>query len=120
MVKRLDPYNLDARIDNQIDRLLSNIEKADVETLVAEMSMPQYLHALYYVARVLTMQQVLRKANSKDDSDVTGSAVRTYSRAFEQNASRGKRGNAGRIARGGLAAALADVDDDEHDGDEPV
>jgi hypothetical protein len=114
MPKSLDPHSIDARHEREINRLMTLIEKTDVTELVANMTMPQYLHALVDIMRIRTLQNALRKTT--DEPANTGAAVRSYSRAFQANANRRKPGNAGRPARGAAAlSALAAVDADERE-----
>jgi hypothetical protein len=117
MPKALDPHSIDARHEREVNRLMTLIEQTDVTELVGGMTMPQYLHALVDIMRIRTLQNALRKTT--DEPANTGAAVRNYSRAFQQNANRGKQGNTGRAASrtSAAAAALAAVDADEHDSD---
>lgn len=106
MPKTLDPYSIDPRHAKEVNRLLTFMESLNLAEM--GMTMPQYLTGMLTIKRIQTLDKALRKEN--DEPADTGSAVRTYSRAFEQNANRRKSGHAGRAA----AALLATTDADDN------
>ena len=73
-----DPLNVNARLYNQIGKLLDDMEKADRDET---MTFPQRINALIAVGRVQVMFAGLRKAEARE-SGSAGSTVRKYSAAF--------------------------------------
>lgn len=71
-----DPLNVNARLYNQIARLLDDLEAADAED---RMTIPQRIAALIAVGRIQIMFANLRK-HVHDGS--AGSEVRKYAAAF--------------------------------------
>jgi hypothetical protein len=72
-----DPLQINARLYNQIGKLLDDLESADRDEV---MTTPQRIQALIAVGRVLTIFAALRKGDY--DYGNSGSAVRKYAAAF--------------------------------------
>jgi hypothetical protein len=72
-----DPLQINARLYNQIGKLLDDLESADRDEV---MTTPQRIQALIAVGRVLTIFAALKKSDY--DYGNTGSAVRKYAQAF--------------------------------------
>jgi hypothetical protein len=102
MAKTLDPLHITERTYKQFGRLLDMLEDP---RNTAEVTIPQLINAL----KALQSYDLgaIRKSASEEDN--VGSAVRSYSRAFEKNANRGRKQG----ARTGQVLALADDDPDD-------
>lgn len=91
-VSNSDPRNVNARLYEQIARLLDDMEAADAAEL---MTFPQRINALIAVGRVQIMFAGLRKADARDHG-TAGSTVRKYAAAFKSpDAARRRTSNAG-------------------------
>jgi hypothetical protein len=103
-----------ARLSKQIDLLLDDLEKKELE-----ITFPQRLNALIAVGRVMTIFAALRAKAAKDDAGRAGSTVRAYTEAFAlSDASRRRAAGGGPEAYGGDdpdvgANSSWDVEDDE-------
>ena len=109
--KQLDPDDIRGRTYKQSTRLLDLLEDPEP---VEELTVPQLISCLkLLIAYDLT---AIRKF-ARDDEPEMGSAVRKYSKAFEQNAGRGQ-------AKGERAKAalhvVSSLDDDDGEGDGPA
>lgn len=99
-----DPLNVNARLYNQIGKLLDDLESADRDDM---MTMPQRISALIAVGRILTIFQSLRKGV---DDGSGGSAVRKYAAAFARpDAARGRKA----ASRSNLVGFDSGSDDDD-------
>ena len=116
-----DPCNINGRLYNQMDKLLSQLERADDEHI----TLKERVAALMALARIQVAFVGLRKEKIPDEH-VAGSSVRKYAQAFANDARRGKAGRgAARTAVAarrpepepdeGLGEALSLDDDDEGD-----
>lgn len=114
--KALDPHNINARLQNQVSELLRQLEEGEHVTL-----RERYM-SLTAIGRIQVMFVSLRK--EKADEPDRGSAVRKYAAAFEANDARRRTARAGSIeavrAEDDEIAALAGLNDDGADDDEPA
>ena len=102
-----DPLNVNARLYNQIGRLLDDLESADRDEM---MTMPQRISALIAVGRILTIFQTLRRGV---DDGSSGSAVRKYAAAFARpDAARWGKNRARPSIIGGFDSESGDDGDD--------
>lgn len=114
----LDPKNVNSRLYNQIDALLTQLETGEHITLKERVA------ALIAVGRLQLVFATLRKGD-KADEPAAGSAVRKYAQAFSANDTRRRKAPA---RRAGAAAArepdpdygesLADSGADDTDDDD--
>jgi hypothetical protein len=87
-----DPLNINARLYNQIGRLLDDLEAADRDDTC---TFPQRLNALIAVGRIQVIFAALKKAEARESNNA-GSAVRRYSAAFAKTyGARGRKASAG-------------------------
>jgi hypothetical protein len=103
--ENLDPFRINARLLNQISKLLDQLEDPHN---AAEITIPQRINALIAVGRVQIMFDRLRKAS--DDRSNSGAAVRKYAQAFQANAARGRAA----FTRPGAEPAGVDEDDPDY------
>ena len=73
-----DHLNINARLYNQLGRLLDDMEAADRDE---RLTMPQRIAALVAIGRIQVLFATLRKAEANDPSSA-GSEVRRFSSAF--------------------------------------
>jgi hypothetical protein len=106
-----DPLNINARLYNQIGKLLDDLEAEDVKNPI---DIKARIAALIAVGRLQTIFVGLRKEKLDGPARGAGSAVRKYSKAFKADAGRGRKKNTrGRaVAAGGDDFADDDGDDD--------
>lgn len=104
--KALDPQNINSRLYNQIDILLTQLETGEHITL------KERIAAMIAVARIQVAFVGLRKEKVPDDV-VAGSTVRKYATAFANDARRRAKGT-GR----GTATRTAVVPDPEPEPDD--
>lgn len=103
----LDPKNINARLYNQVDAVLSYLEARDNDEEGVRVTLKERIAALIAIARIQTAFVSLRKEKVPDD-DVPGSAVRKYATAFANDGRR----RAARTGRGAVAARQPEPDDD--------
>ena len=124
--KNIDPLNVNARLYNQVSKLLDDMEapppvrkkvgrlkKGEVAEPVEEpLTLRERIAALTAISRIQIGFVTLR-AEGQDDEHERGSAVRKYAAAFQNAGGRRK-------ARGAAAAAEPAGDDDFSGGDDPA
>lgn len=112
----LDPKNVNSRLYNQIDALLTQLETGEHITLKERVA------ALIAVGRLQLVFAALRKGD-KADEPAAGSAVRKYAQAFSANDTRRRKAPARRAAAAAATrepddgTSLDDLDDDTGDDD---
>ena len=99
----LDSHSINARLMNQVSRVLDDLEDRNLPIGPKERIM-----ALLAIGRLQMLFVAMRKRGG--DSDNAGSSVRKYSKAFKTHAS----GRGAKAARRGVAD-LTDDDDDDTD-----
>ena len=104
----VDPHNINARLQNQVAQLLTQLEEGEHITL------RERVQALVAIGRVQIMFVGLRK--EKADEPDRGSAVRKYASAFAANDARRRKAGAGsleavRAEDAEIAAAFGGDDD---------
>lgn len=123
----LDPKNINARLYNQVDAMLLQLEARDDDPELPRLTLKERIAALIAIARIQVAFVGLRKEKLPDD-DEPGSAVRKYATAFANDArrgtTRGGRGTAAATARRPAVSNPApepddldlDLDDDDEAG----
>ena len=110
--KPVDRLNVNARLYNQIAKLLDDLEEQDAED---PLDIKTRIAALIAIGRIQTVFVGLRKEN-RDGGPGAGSAVRKYARAFKTDGARGGTKDTRRPRR--AAAEQLPDDDFIDDGDD--
>lgn len=110
---KLDPKNVNGRLYDQIDILLSYLEERDAaaEDDGVRVTLKERIAVLIAIARIQVAFVGLRKEKTPDD-DVPGSAVRKYATAFANDARRRTKP----VGRRTNVVAKPEPDDDNGEG----
>ena len=111
--KPVDRLNVNARLYNQIAKLLDDLEEQDAED---PLDIKVRIAALIAIGRIQKMFMDLRKEHLDGDPRTAGSAVRKYSRAFKTDGAGGRAKDTRRPRR--AAAEQLPDDDFIDDGDD--
>lgn len=107
--KPSDPASVNARLYNQVDKLLDDMEAADRDET---MTFPQRINAMIAIGRIMKMFADLRKS---EISYGAGSAVTRYAAAFAApNAIGGRTANSGTV----VELDRPEPGDPDYDGDD--
>ena len=112
--KPVDRLNVNARLYNQIAKLLDDLEEQDAED---PLDIKVRIAALIAIGHIQKMFMDLRKENLDGDPTRAGSAVRKYSRAFKTDVAGGGAKDTRRPRRA-AAEQLPEPDFIDDDGDD--